>query len=61
MALPVIYNNIKLAADYRIDLLVNNKIILELKSVNAVALNLQNTINDLFKTLFPEVRITSQL
>lgn len=37
MALPVIYNDIKLEAGYRIDLLVNNQIILELKSVDAIA------------------------
>ena len=36
-SLPVIYNDIKLEAGYRIDLLVNNKIILELKSVDAIA------------------------
>ncbi len=36
-ALPVIYKDIKLNAGYRIDLLVNNQIILELKSVDAVA------------------------
>ena len=31
--LPVIYNNLKLEAGYRIDLLVENKVIIELKSV----------------------------
>jgi len=36
-ALPVIYNEIKLEAGYRIDLLVNNSIILELKSVDEIA------------------------
>ena len=35
--LPVIYNNIKLEAGYRIDLLVDNKVILELKSVDEIA------------------------
>ena len=35
-ALPVIYDEIKLEAGYRIDLLVNQKIILELKSVAAI-------------------------
>ena len=33
-ALPVIYSDIKLDAGYRIDLLVNNQIILELKAVD---------------------------
>ncbi|NJO90969.1 MAG: GxxExxY protein [Chloroflexia bacterium] len=37
LALPVIYNNIKLDAGYRIDLLVEDEIIVELKSVEAVA------------------------
>ena len=36
-SLPVIYNDIKLEAGYRIDLVVNNQIVLELKSVEAIA------------------------
>ena len=36
-ALPVIYKEVKLDAGYRIDLLVNNKVIVELKSVDAIA------------------------
>jgi len=36
-ALPVIYDEIKMEAGYRIDLLVNNQIILELKSVDEIA------------------------
>lgn len=35
--LPVVYNDIKLDAGYRIDLLVNELIILELKSVDEIA------------------------
>ncbi|MGK9477936.1 GxxExxY protein [Melioribacter sp. OK-6-Me] len=35
-ALPVVYDEIKLDAGYRIDLLVNNKVIVELKSVEAI-------------------------
>jgi GxxExxY protein len=35
-ALPVVYDEVKLDAGYRIDLLVNNTIILELKSVEAI-------------------------
>jgi len=35
-ALPVIYDEIKLEVGYRIDILVENKIILELKSVEAL-------------------------
>lgn len=35
--LPVVYNKIKMDAGYRIDLLIENKIIIELKSVDAVA------------------------
>ena len=31
--LPVVYDNLKLEAGYRIDLLVENKVIIELKSV----------------------------
>lgn len=34
LALPVIYDGIKLEAGYRIDLLVENKIIVELKAVD---------------------------
>ncbi len=37
VALPVIYNSIKLDAGYRIDLLVNNEIIVEIKSVDTLA------------------------
>ena len=37
IALPVIYKNIKLNAGYRIDLLVENKIIIEIKSVDSLA------------------------
>ncbi|MBL0309793.1 MAG: GxxExxY protein [Bacteroidetes bacterium] len=36
-SLPVVYDGIKLEAGYRIDLLVENEIILELKSVDAIA------------------------
>ena len=36
-ALPVIYHEIKLEEGYRIDLLVNNSIILELKSIDEIA------------------------
>lgn len=35
--LPLVYNNIKLDAGYRIDLLVNNLIIIEAKSVDVLA------------------------
>jgi GxxExxY protein len=35
-ALPVIYDEIKLEAGYRIDLLVNKKVIVELKSVESL-------------------------
>ena len=35
-ALPVIYDEIKLEAGYRIDLLVNKKVIVELKSVEVL-------------------------
>lgn len=35
-ALPVIYDEIKLEAGYRIDILVNKKVIVELKSVEAL-------------------------
>ena len=36
-ALPVVYQNVKLETGYRIDLLVNNAVILKLKSVESVA------------------------
>jgi len=35
--LPLVYKEIKLEAGYRIDLLVENKVIVELKSVDAIA------------------------
>ena len=36
-ALPVVYKEVKLEAGYRIDLLVENKVIVEIKSVDALA------------------------
>lgn len=36
-ALPIIYKEIKLDAGYRIDLIVENKVIVEIKSVDALA------------------------
>ncbi len=36
-ALPVVYDEIKLDAGYRIDLMVNNRVIVELKSVEAIS------------------------
>ena len=36
-ALPVVYKEVKLEAGYRIDLLVENKVIIEIKSVEALA------------------------
>jgi GxxExxY protein len=35
--LPLIYEEIKLDAGYRIDIIVNNKVIIELKSVETIA------------------------
>ncbi len=35
-ALPVIYEEVKLDAGYRIDILVENKVLLELKSVESI-------------------------
>lgn len=35
-ALPLIYEEIKLECGYRIDLLVENKVVIELKSVDAI-------------------------
>lgn len=37
LALPVIYKDIKLDAGYRIDLLVEKSVIVEIKSVDAIA------------------------
>jgi GxxExxY protein len=36
-ALPLVYKDVKLEAGYRIDLLVENKVIIEVKSVDALA------------------------
>ena len=35
--LPLVYKEIKLEAGYRIDLLVENKVIVEIKSIDAIA------------------------
>ena len=37
VGLPVVYHNSKLDAGYRIDLLVENRVILELKSIDQIA------------------------
>lgn len=37
LALPLIYKDVKLDAGYRIDLLVENKVVVEIKSVDALA------------------------
>ncbi|GAB4286767.1 MAG: GxxExxY protein [Candidatus Dojkabacteria bacterium] len=37
LALPLVYKEIKLDNGYRIDLLVENKVIIEIKSVDAIA------------------------
>jgi len=37
VALPLIYENIKLEVGYRIDILVENKVIIEIKSVEALS------------------------
>lgn len=37
-ALPLIYKDIKLDAGYRIDIIVNNKVLIEVKSVEALTL-----------------------
>jgi len=36
-ALPVVYKDVKLDAGYRIDLLIENKVIIEIKSVESLA------------------------
>ena len=35
--LPLIYEDIKLETGYRIDLMVNHKVVIELKSIEAIA------------------------
>jgi GxxExxY protein len=35
--LPLIYEEIKLDAGYRIDIMINNKVVIELKSIEAIA------------------------
>jgi len=35
--IPVVYKNVKLESGYRLDLLVNNEVIVELKSIEALA------------------------
>jgi GxxExxY protein len=37
LAMPLVYKDVKLDAGYRIDLLVENKVIVEIKSVEAIA------------------------
>lgn len=37
LALPLVYKNVKLDAGYRIDLLVENKVIVEIKAVDTIA------------------------
>jgi GxxExxY protein len=37
LALPLVYKEVKLDAGYRIDLLIENKVIVEIKSVEALA------------------------
>uniref|UniRef100_UPI00404ADABE GxxExxY protein n=2 Tax=Flavobacterium sp. TaxID=239 RepID=UPI00404ADABE len=37
LALPIVYKEVKLDAGYRIDLLVENKVIIEIKSVESLA------------------------
>ena len=37
VVLPVIYDEVKLDAGYRIDLIVNNSVIIEIKSIEALA------------------------
>ncbi|MBN2807666.1 MAG: GxxExxY protein [Prolixibacteraceae bacterium] len=37
LALPLIYKEVKLDAGYRIDLMVENKVIVEIKAVDAIA------------------------
>src|SRR5690554_6827755 len=37
VALPIVYKEVKLEAGYRIDILVENKVIIELKAVDALA------------------------
>ena len=37
VALPVIYDEVKLEAGYRIDIIVNNNVIVEIKSVDCLA------------------------
>jgi GxxExxY protein len=37
LALPVVYKGVKLDAGYRIDIMVENKVIVEVKSVDALA------------------------
>ncbi len=37
LALPIVYKEVKLDAGYRIDLLVEDKVILEIKAVDALA------------------------
>lgn len=37
MALPIVYETVKLEAGYRIDLLIDNAVMVEIKSIEALA------------------------
>lgn len=56
--LPIVYKDIKLDHGYRIDLLIENMIVIELKTVEAFTDVTFCTNIDLFKTRKLSVRIT---
>lgn len=50
-ALPVVYKNIKVDAGYRLDIVVNNAVIIEIKAVEELHSRSHRTANNLFKTI----------
>ena len=50
-ALPVVYKNIKVDAGYRLDIVVNNAVIIEIKAVEELHPVQHRTANNLFKTI----------
>ena len=59
--LPVVYDSIKLDAGYRVDILVEDSIILELKSVEQITPTHKAQLMTHFKALEIKVRFTTKI
>ena len=61
VALPLVYDNIQMEIGYRIDLIVNKKVLIEIKSVENLGEVHHKQVSDLFEVIWTKTRNSYKL